>query len=110
MYAIRSYYGEVKGTYEPGAVLQLVETDQAEFSLESYREGVRAVMPRPAGGTPEETLRFYKVLLAYCRDYFAGRQSEFPAEFKEALLALQGIRDAAGVSQALLANMRNNFV
>jgi len=98
---------EFKGTYEPGAVLQLVETDQAEFSLESYREGVRAVMPRPAGGTPEETLRFYKVLLTYCRDYFAGRRSEFPAEFKAALLALQGIRDAAGVSQSLLANMAN---
>lgn len=104
---------DMKGVCAQVAFLQLAGAEQTEFCLECYREGVRAVLPRPpapsAGDGLPELLRFHEVLLACLRACLTEEKPVFSADFKDDLLALQRLRDASEVSRMLLTRLAESL-
>ena len=94
-------------------VLQLALEQDGDFVLQSYQDGVLAVIPRPrelaAGGEVGPMIWFFEVLLAYLRDYFAQRRNLAASDLGNDLLILRGLRDAPELSQVLLQRLSEFF-
>lgn len=94
-------------------VLQLALEQDGDFVLQSYQDGVLAVIPRPrelaAGGEVGPMIWFFEVLLAYLRDYFAQRRNLAARDLGNDLLVLRGLRDAPELSQVLLQRLSEFF-
>jgi len=94
-------------------ILQLALEQDGDFVLQSYQEGVLAVIPRPrelaAGGEVGPMIWFFEVLLAYLRDYFAQRRNLAASDLGNDLLVLRGLRDAPELSQVLLQRLSEFF-
>jgi hypothetical protein len=101
---------EKKGSYPRVSMLQLALADDGEFSLQAYRDGVRAVLPRPdrEAGTAV-LIRFFQTLMGYVKDYFEAQGQLSCGELKNDLLRLQGLRDAPELSLALLERVAVTF-
>ncbi len=97
--------------YPQVPTLQLVtETDEA-FILQAYRDGARAVLPRPDGASADvpALIRFFETLLTYIKDYFDAKEQPSNGELKDELLGLQGLHDAPELSFALLQRVAASF-
>jgi len=94
-------------------VLQLSLEQDGDFVLQSYQDGVLAVIPRPrdfaAGGELGPMIWFFDVLLAYLRDYFAQRRNLAASDLGNDLFVLRGLRDAPELSQVLLRRLSEFF-
>lgn len=91
-------------------VLQLALEQDGDFVLQTYQDGVLAVIPRlAAGGEVGPMIWFFEVLLAYLRDYFAQRRNLAASDLGNDLLVLRGLRDAPELSQVLLQRLSEFF-
>lgn len=94
-------------------VLQLALEQDGDFVLQSYQDGVLAVIPRPrelaVGGEVGPMIWFFEVLHAYLRDYFAQRRNLAASDLGNDLLVLRGLRDAPELSQVLLQRLSEFF-
>ncbi|OHB26011.1 MAG: hypothetical protein A2X84_13635 [Desulfuromonadaceae bacterium GWC2_58_13] len=102
---------EKKAAYPQVPILQLAPADAEEFSLRAYRDGVRAVLPRPRreGVASADLIRFFETLLAYIKTYFEVQGPLSFGELKNDLLELQELRDAPELSLALLQRVAVSF-
>ncbi len=102
---------EKKNAFPQVQTLQLAPANDEDFQFQAYRDGVRAVLPKPGatGVSSAELIRFFKVLLDYIKDYFDAQGQVTCGDLKDDLLKLQGLRDAPEVSLALLQQVAQTF-
>ncbi|MDY0267861.1 DUF4388 domain-containing protein [Trichloromonas sp.] len=90
-------------------IVQLAVEQDGDFVLQSYQDGVLAVIPRPrelaSGGAIVPMIWFFEVLLAYLRDYFVQRRNLAASDLSKELLDLAGLCDAPEISHALLQRL-----
>jgi Domain of unknown function (DUF4388) len=94
--------------------IQLAAPADVTFFLQSYGDGVRAVIPRPRPKERRETFvadlcRFLETFQAYFKGY-AGEQENRPAgRLQTGTIALGGLREAPEVALALLESVSAVF-
>jgi len=93
--------------YPEICIIQLAAPGDAEFTLQSYSDGVRAVLPRPSlyerrEAYVEDTLRFLTAFKAYLKAVAFERESFAAARIKTAFTRLHDFRDATSVARILL--------
>lgn len=96
------------------ATLQLVSPRDYVFALDSLREGVRAVFPRPVrqerGETfLEDTLRFLGALPAYLKAMGRDQGSTPAARIAKGLAALRRLAEPPEIALALLQSVAGEF-
>lgn len=93
--------------YPEICIIQLAAPGDAEFTLQSYSDGVRAVLPRPSlyerrESYVEDTIRFLTVFKEYLKVAAYERESFATARIKTAINRLHDFRDATSVARTLL--------
>jgi hypothetical protein len=93
--------------YPEICIIQLAAPGDAEFTLQSYSDGVRAVLPRPSlyarrEAYVEETIQFLAAIKANLEATAFERESFAAARIKTAITRLHDFRDASSVARNLL--------
>lgn len=93
--------------YPEICIIQLAAPGDADFTLQSYSDGVRAVLPRPSlherrESYVEDTIRFLTAFKAYLKIAAFERESFAAARIKTAISRLHEFRDAKSVARTLL--------
>jgi hypothetical protein len=88
-------------------IIQLVSPDDTGFALQSYIDGIMAVLPRPSGASglnsfAADTIRFLQAFQSYTRRYAAEREFSLIRELRNCIRALRHLRTAPEVALALL--------
>jgi hypothetical protein len=88
-------------------ILQLVSPHDHAFALQSYAEGVRAVLPKPlreerAETFVDDTVRFLQALGAYLEGIAAEQRISPITRLKSAIDHLHGLNEASQVALVLL--------
>lgn len=104
---------QTREDYPQVPLLQLAPPGGDPFTLQAYRNGASAVLPRPLGlgegGGVEALLQFVDALLSHLKTFFATQAAQSPADLKAALLQLQGVREAPELSLVLLQQVATFF-
>ncbi|HEX8960179.1 MAG TPA: hypothetical protein VF775_01245, partial [Geobacteraceae bacterium] len=87
--------------------IQLAAAGDAAFALQSYRDGVRAVLPSPSLEERRETyvadsMHFLTVIQAYLETIAFKWEDPATVRLKTAIASFPGLRDATSVARALL--------
>lgn len=118
---------QVRERYPEVPVIQIAFPPDYQFALQSFREGVRAVFPKPSdeGGQEafiEDTITFLETFTAYIKGLPLEQEKPAPADIegipsaqeepapadaqmgmlRERVLALRGLQEPSAVSLALL--------
>ncbi|MRR59091.1 MAG: DUF4388 domain-containing protein [Deltaproteobacteria bacterium] len=93
--------------YPEICVIQLAAPGDAEFTLQSYSDGVRAVLPKPSlyerrEAYVEETIRFLTAFKAYLEVAAFERESFAAARIKTAITRLHDLRYTTSIASNLL--------
>jgi hypothetical protein len=93
--------------YPEICIIQLAAPGDAEFTLQSYSDGVRAVLPRPSlherrKAYVADTIQFLTAFKAYLKVAAFERESFAAARIKTAITRLHDFRDATSVARTLL--------
>lgn len=93
--------------YPQLCVIQLATPGNAAFALQSYTDGVRAVIPRPSltagqGKFVADTMLFLQTFQQYVREYAAKLKHPLIGTLRTSTTALRGVREASEVALALL--------
>lgn len=96
-----------KEKYPQIDVIQLALPDDPGFALQSYIDGVLAVLPKPSRASGQETFaadtrQFLHAFQSYARRYAAQRDPLLVGELGNRVKALRGLRNAPEVALALL--------
>ena len=103
-----------KEKYPQICVIQLVSPDAAACALQSYDDGVRAVIPRPSRGEGKEgfvddTVQFLQIFQAYLLRYGQERKESFAGKLGKTLAALRDLKEAPEVALSLLQFVAGMF-
>lgn len=93
--------------YPEICIIQLASPGDAEFTLQSYSDGVRAVLPRPSLQERRktyvaDTIQFLTAFKAYLKVAAFERESFASARIKTAISRLHDFRDSTSVFRGLL--------
>ena len=96
-----------KDKYPQIDVIQLASPGDSGFALQSYIDGVMAVIPKPSRAFGQETfaadtIQFLQAFQSYARRYAAERTLSIVAELGNSIKALRGLSNAPEVALALL--------
>ena len=96
-----------KEKYPQIDLIQLTSPGDTFFALQSYLEGVMAVLPKPSRASGQETfavetIQFLLAFQAYARRYITERAPSLFGELGNCIKALKGLRHAPEVAFALL--------
>lgn len=103
---IISLRNRVKGQYSAVPLLQLASPQETNFMLQSYHEGVRAVLPKPSKAVGRETyiqdtIKFLGVFKSYIKG-FQHRLDTTDRYVKELKDDIRSLRDFTNPSDAAL--------
>jgi len=89
---------EVSGKYSAVPVIQFASPQDSDFILQSYREGVRAVFPKPSKDDRRETyiqdtIKFLDAFKSYVKSFQYGHDDAdiYGKKLKEGITSLRGI-------------------
>ena len=104
---IASLRRQKKDKYPQICVIQLVSPAAAAFALQSYNDGVRAVLPRPSreegnDGFVADTVQFLQIFQSYLLRYTEERKDSFAGNLRKTIMALRDLMEAPEVALALL--------
>ncbi len=96
-----------KEKYPQVDVIQLASPGDPGFALQSYIDGVMAVLPKPSRAFMHETfaadtIQFLQAFQSYARRYAAERPTANIGELAKSIRNLRGLRNAPEVALALL--------
>lgn len=107
------------GKYPGIPVIQMAPPADYVFTLHAYRDGCRAVFPKPSKETREETfiedaIRFLEIFKMYIMEYFyeqkdAGAEDVQLSKIKDRIIAIRDIYEPPDVSFALLQSVAEIF-
>ncbi|TAL24386.1 MAG: DUF4388 domain-containing protein [Nitrospirae bacterium] len=102
----------VKDKYSQVSILQAALPQDYAFTLESFKDSVRAVFPKPSKETGKatfiaDTIIFLETFKAYITDMFHGQNDPAAADnklsrLKDAIMAIRSLNDPPALSRALL--------
>ena len=94
--------------------IQLAAPGDALFSLQSYLDGVRAVIPRPFRMDRQEplvvdTVRFLETFQAYLRGSACNQETRAAGKLRRCCMRLRDLKEAPEVARALLEFVAGMF-
>ncbi len=106
---------QVKERYPQVSVVQMVSPLDYPFMLQSFRDGVRAVFPRPSSEFRketfiEDTITFLGTFKSSMKGFFPERKDPVASDnrmsaLRKRILSLRNLQEPAAVSQALLESV-----
>jgi len=113
---ISSLRKEVSGKYSAVPVVQFASPQDNDFILQSYHDGVRAVLPKPSKEDGRETfiqdtIKFLDAFKSYVRSFQYGRDDAdiYGKKLKEGITSLRGIKLPSDAPLVVLAAVSEMF-
>ena len=110
---------EVRERYPTVTIIQLASFPDYAFMVRSFRDGIRAVFPKPAKETGkttfiQDTIQFLEIFKSYIEGCFHGKNGPASTgsrmgEVKDRILALRNIDEPSDVSLAFLQSVSEEF-
>jgi hypothetical protein len=106
----------VRAKYSAVPVLQFASPQDRDFILQSYHDGVRAVLPKPSKGDNrqtyiKDTIQFLDALKSYVMSFRYGQDDAdiYGKKLKEAVTSLRGITNPADAPLVVLTAVSEMF-
>lgn len=113
---IVSLRGRLKGKYSTVPVLQLASLQESNFILQSYQDGVRAVLPKPAKEVRREsyvrdTIQFLETFRSYIQgfQYRLYDTDAYLKKLKDDMISLRGLTSLSDALLVILAAVADMF-
>jgi len=95
-------------------IVRFAPPDDLRSSLQAYRDGIAAVIPRPARGEKDEafaedTIEFLEAFHAYLKRPSEPKNGQAGTELLGAVESLRGLKDASEISFVLLRRAAETF-
>jgi hypothetical protein len=107
---------QVRGKYAAVPVIQFAAPQDSEFILQSYHDGVRAVLPKPSKEDRRETyirdlIRFLDAFKSYVKSFQYGRDDAdiTGKKLKDGILSLRGITVPSDAALVVLTAVSEMF-
>lgn len=107
---------QVRGKYSAVPVLQFASLQDSDFILQSYHDGVRAVLPKPSkegrGQTYiQDTITFLDAFKSYVKSFQEGRDDAdiYGKKLKEGIASLRGLTNPSDAPLVLLTAVSEMF-
>ncbi len=106
----------VRGKYSAVPVLQLASPQESNFILQSYNDGVRAVLPKPLKEVRRETyiqdtIRFLDTFKSYIKglQYRLDDTDAYVKKLKDGIKSLRGLTNLSDAALVILATVAEMF-
>jgi len=113
---IASLREEVSGKYSAVPVVQFASPQDSDFILQSYHEGVRAVLPKPTKEDRRETyiqdtIKFLDAFRSYVKSFQHGYDDAdiYGKKLKEGITSLRGITTPSDAALVVLTAVSEMF-
>ncbi len=107
---------EVSGKYSAVPVIQFASPQDSDFILQSYRDGVRAVLPKPSKEDGrqtyiKDTIKFLDTFISYVRSFRYGHDDAdiYGKKLKEGITSLSKIKIPSDAALVVLTAVSEMF-
>jgi hypothetical protein len=107
---------QVRGKYSAVPVLQFASPQESDFILQSYHDGVRAVLPRPSKEDGrqtyiQDTIRFLDAFKSYVKQLQYGHDAAdlYGRKLKDGITSLRGLTNPADAALVVLTAVSEMF-
>jgi hypothetical protein len=109
-----SLWRQKRGKYPQLCAIQLASSQDMDFVLQSYKEGIRAVLPKPfreegKEGYIDNVVQFLQTFQYYLRQCAEESGSAFVGKLRNSFMVLRELREAPDVALVLLQFVARMF-